>query len=361
MRLPQFPSSNSPMWQTLNNSTLLRFILLFIGGWFTFLFINFFYDTIAIFSVAGVLATLLNYPVVWLSCYLPRWLAITLTFLISIALILGLIVFVGLQVVNQGQALLSQLKDPLSQQPGSPLRELLNQMDVNNIIATLQNGLTSGLGLVKGAFSSLFVTLFGVVICLYMVIDGEKLWNMALKVIPVASRDRFARTFQLSFQGFIWGTIVLMLYYATSSLILFSLVGIQNALILAVILGLLDAIPGIGAVLGLVIVTVLVLFSQGMTPALIVFGITLVLEQIQENYVRPKVMKDELSINPVILFLSLFIGQRVAGLLGIFLAVPITGMIVAWMRSLEEENITALAASSDATSEPIDQHDLNQM
>ncbi|MGC8712386.1 MAG: AI-2E family transporter [Leptodesmis sp.] len=105
------------------------------------------------------------------------------------------------------------------------------------IIATLQNGLTSGLGLVKGAFSSLFVTLFGVVICLYMVIDGEKLWNMALKVIPVASRDRFARTFQLSFQGFIWGTIVLMLYYATSSLILFSLVGIQNALILAVILG----------------------------------------------------------------------------------------------------------------------------
>ncbi|MGQ9872150.1 AI-2E family transporter [Leptodesmis sp.] len=141
----------------LNNSTLLRFILLFIGGWFTFLFINFFYDTIAIFSVAGVLATLLNYPVVWLSRYLPRWLAITLTFLGAIAIVLALVAFVGLQVVNQGQALLSQLKDPLSQQTASPLRDLLSQTDVNNIITTLKNGLTSGLGLVKGVFSSLFV------------------------------------------------------------------------------------------------------------------------------------------------------------------------------------------------------------
>jgi predicted PurR-regulated permease PerM len=359
MRPPQFPQFSSPVWQTLNNSALIRFILLFICGWFTFLFINFFYDTIAIFSVAGVLATLLNYPVVWLSRYLPRWLAITLTFLGAIAIVLGLVVFVGLQVLNQGQALLSQLKDPFSQQPVSPFRDLLDQTDINSIIGTLQNGLTSGLSLVKGLFSSLFVTLFGVVICLYMVIDGEKLWNMALKVIPTASRDRFATTFQLSFRGFIWGTIVLMAYYAISSLVLFSLVGIQNALVLAVILGLLDAIPGIGAVLGMVIVTVLVLFSQGTMAALIVFGITLVLEQLQENYVRPKVMKDELSINPVILFLSLFIGQRVAGLLGIFLAVPITGMIVAWMRSLEEEKILALAANSEAISEPIDQQDLD--
>lgn len=337
MRLPQFSQSSSPVWQSLNNSTLVRFILLFICGWFTFLFINFFYDTIAIFSVAGVLATLLNYPVVWLSRYLPRWLAITLTFLGAIAIVLGLVVFIGVQVLNQGQALLSQLKDPFSQQAVSPFRDLLNQTDISNMIGTLQNGLASGLSLVKGLFSSLFVTLFGVVICLYMVIDGEKLWNMSLKIIPVNSRDRFATTFQLSFQGFIWGTIVLMAYYSISSLLLFSLVGIQNALILAVILGLLDAIPGIGAVLGMVVVTILVLFSQGTTAALVVFGLTLLLEQIQENYVRPKVMKDELSINPVILFLSLFIGQRVAGLLGIFLAVPITGMIVAWMRSLEEE------------------------
>jgi predicted PurR-regulated permease PerM len=280
---------------------------------------------------------LLNYPVVWLSRYIPRWLAITITFLVGIAFILGIVAFVGLQVLEQGQELVSQLKNPFNQQLPLPLQELLNATDINSIIQTLQGGLVSGLSFAKGLFSSLFVVLFGVVICLYMVIDGEKLWNMGLKVIPPASRDRFAHTFQLSFRGFIWGTIILMLYYSISALILYSLVGIKNALILAVILGLLDAIPGIGAVLGLVVVTILVLFSQGTTAALVVFGITLFLEQLQENYVRPKVMKDELAINPVILFLALFIGQRIAGLLGVFLAIPIVGMIIAWMGALEED------------------------
>jgi predicted PurR-regulated permease PerM len=247
------------------------------------------------------------------------------------------VAFVGLQVLEQGQALVADLNNPFSQRLPEPIQDLLNATDVNSLIQTLKGGLASGLGLVKGLFSSLFVVLFGVVICLYMVIDGEKLWKMALQVIPASSRDRFAYTFQTSFRGFIWGTIILMLYYGISGFILYSLIGIQNALFLGVLLGVLDAIPGIGAVLGLVIVTILVLFSQGTTAALVVFGVTLFLEQLQENYVRPKVMKDELAINPVILFLALFIGQRIAGLLGVFLAIPIVGMIIAWMRSLEEE------------------------
>lgn len=343
MNPPQSPQSTAPWWQAVSTSVLVRYILLFVCGWITVIFINFFYGTIALFSAAAFLATLLNYPVVWLTRYLPRWLAITITFLSAIVIVVGLVTFVGLQVLNQGQVLLSQLKDPLNQQPVSPFQDLLNQLDVNGMISTLQTGLSSGLDLVKGLFSSLFLIIFGVVICLYMVIDGKKLWNMSLKTIPVAFRDRFAATFQLSFLGFIWGTIILMLYYSISSLIFFSLVGIQNALILAVILGLLDAIPGIGAILGMVLVTVLVLLSQGGIAALKVLAITLLLEQIQENYVRPKVMKNELELNPVLLFLSLFIGQQIAGLLGIFLAIPIAGMIVAWMRSLEAEKTLAAA------------------
>jgi predicted PurR-regulated permease PerM len=53
-------------------------------------------------------------------------------------------------------------------------------------------------------------------------------------------------------------------------------------------------------------------------------------------------MGDALNLNPVLLFLALFIGQRVAGLLGIFLSIPIAGMIAAWMRSIEEETKPSL-------------------
>lgn len=331
-------SPSSQLWQTLNNSTLVRYLLLFVCGWSLVVLINFFYDTIALFSAAGIFAALLNYPISWLSRYVPRWLAITLTFLGAIAILLGLVTFVGLQVLNQGQGLLTQLADALTKQNPLPFKDLLNQLELNRIFSTLQMGLATGLGVVKSLFSSIFVAIFGIVICLYMVIDGEKLWKMSLKLIPVASRDRFATIFQQSFLGFIRGTLFLMLYLSVSTLLLFSLVGIQYSLILAVIVGLLDAIPGIGAVLGMFVATILVFASQGSTFALIAFAISLLLEQIQENYVRPKVMKDALELNPVLLFLALFIGQRIAGLLGIFLAVPIAGMIAAWMKAAEADN-----------------------
>jgi predicted PurR-regulated permease PerM len=48
-----------------------------------------------------------------------------------------------------------------------------------------------------------------------------------------------------------------------------------------------------------------------------------------------------LELNPVLLFLALFIGERVAGLLGVFLAIPIAGMIAAWMHSMQVEQSVA--------------------
>ncbi len=48
-------------------------------------------------------------------------------------------------------------------------------------------------------------------------------------------------------------------------------------------------------------------------------------------------MGNALELNPVILFLALFIGERVAGLLGVFLSIPIAGMIAIWMGLLQEE------------------------
>ncbi|MFM6633841.1 MAG: AI-2E family transporter, partial [Microcystis panniformis] len=58
--------------------------------------------------------------------------------------------------------------------------------------------------------------------------------------------------------------------------------------------------------------------------------------------IRPKVMGNALELNPVILFLSLFIGERIAGLLWIFLSIPIAGMIAIWISYGEEKPITDL-------------------
>jgi predicted PurR-regulated permease PerM len=311
--------------------------LLFGCGWITVILIHYFYGTIALFTAAGIFATLLNYPVVWLSRYIPRGLAIAVTFIVAIALFSALVIFVGLQVLNQGQSLLSHLGDTLAQQNAIPFQDLLRQWDINQGIGTLQNGLATGLGILRSLFSSIFVGIFGAVICLYMLIDGEKLWRSFLKRLPDATRDRFATTFRQSFLGFIRGQLLLMLFLSSTTLLIYPFLGVSYSLILAIIIGLIDAIPGIGATLGVIVVTALVFLSQGSAIALRVVIVSVLLIQIQDNYVRPKVMGDALELNPVILFLALFIGERVAGLLGIFLSIPIAGMIAAWMRAIEQE------------------------
>jgi predicted PurR-regulated permease PerM len=329
--LLDYPES---MKQFLQNSTLLRYILLVACGWLTVLILNYFYTTVAVFAAAGIFAALLNYPVLWLSRYLPRGLAIALTFIVTLALLLGLVSLVGLQVLSQGQSLLRELGNGLSQQ--NVPQEFLNQLDLNSMIGTVRSGLVTGLEILRSVSSSLFLTIFGAVIALYMLIDGSKLWQSLLKRLPANSRDRFDRIFRQSVLGFIRGQLLLMLFLSGTTLLVYPLLGVNYALLLALIIGTIDAIPGIGATLGTIVVTFLIFASQGGAVALRALIASLVLLQIQDNYVRPKVMGDALSLNPVLLFLALFIGERVAGLLGIFLAIPIAGMITLWMQPSDE-------------------------
>jgi predicted PurR-regulated permease PerM len=122
-----------------------------------------------------------------------------------------------------------------------------------------------------------------------------------------------------------------MLFLSITTFLIFTLLGVNYALILAVIVGVIDAIPGIGATLGILVTTLLVFSSQGVEIALKVVIACVLLVQIQDNIIRPKVMGNALELNPVLLFLALFIGERIAGLLGVFLSIPIAGMIAIWI------------------------------
>jgi predicted PurR-regulated permease PerM len=326
----------SHLWKSLNASVLIHYILLFICGSITVFLVNYFYGTIAFFTIAGIFAALLNYPVVWLKRYIPRGWAITIVFFGAITICILLITLLGLQFLNQGQSLADRLVDVVRQQEALPFEELLNQVEIRRALETLQSGLVTGLGLVRRVFASIFVFIFGAVISLYMLIDGEKLWRASLLLIPVKSRDRFATTFQQSFLGFIRGQMLLMLFLSCTTLVAFLLLGVQYPLFLAILVGLIDAIPGIGATLGITVAVLLIFLAQGLGTGLAALAVCIVLVQIQDNYVRPKVMEDALELNPVMLFLALFVGQRVAGLLGIFLSIPIAGMIATWVRASQQ-------------------------
>lgn len=326
-------SAKPPFWQSLSSSQMLRFLLLFACGWAVVVLIGYFYSVIAIFTTAGIFAVLLNYPVQWLGRYLPRGAAIAVVFLGTVAIAIGLVTLLGLEVVNQGQGLISRINQTIQTQDLLPIRDALSNISLERVLESLQTGLVSGLGVVQNIFSSVFLLIFLAVITLYMLVDGGKIWRGFLQWIPEPSRDKFSTTFQKTFLGFLRGQLLLMLFLSTLTFTVFSVLGINYALIFALIVGVLDAIPGIGATLGVLTVSLLILASQGWVVAIKALVASIILQQIQDNFIHPKVMGDALEISPVLLFLALFIGERIAGLLGVFLAIPIAGMIAAWMRS----------------------------
>jgi predicted PurR-regulated permease PerM len=244
-----------------------------------------------------------------------------------------LVILLGLELINQGQGLADQITQTLATKDLLPFKDLLGEITLERLIQPLQVGLLSGLGIVQGIFSSVFLFIFTAAITVYMLIDGHQVWSACLQLVPVDIRDRFDTTFQRSFLSFLRGQFLLIVFLSTVSFLLFSILGVKYSLVLAMIVAILDAIPGIGATLGVVIVVLLVLASQGWVLALKVLIGSWILQQIQDNVVHPKVMGAALAINPIFLFFALFIGERVAGLLGVFLAIPLSGMIAAWLRA----------------------------
>lgn len=339
--------------ERLSNVALARFLLLFASGWAVVQLLAYFQTIIFIFAFAAILAFLLSYPVQFLDRFIPRSVAVGLVFLLSITIIGGLIITVGLAIVSQGQQIIYGFTNFLSSL--LPLIEQLEkfllarniQVNLEEIEEQIRNQVLTGIGLGLATLQTfvsnlvtLVVTLVLIeVVAFFMVLDGKRLWNLALKLVPRNSRNRFATVIKHNFLGFFRGQLILVLFLTTSTFIVFLALKVPFTLILSVIVGAMDLIPGIGATLGIGI-TCLIVLSQNFWLALKVLVACVVLQQIQDNLIAPRVMQNSLNVNPVVIFFALLVGARVAGLLGIFLAVPIAGVVVSLLEIDEMKGVS---------------------
>ncbi len=325
------------IWNRLNNLALVRFLLLVASGWAIVQLLAYFEAVIVIFTFATILAFLLSYPVRWLQRFLPRSIAVIVVFLTSVIIIGSIIITVGLGVLSQGQQLIDSISvflsslAPLLDQLEQVFQKRNLQIDLSVIEEQLRNqaisSLVTGLAILQ-QFLTNFVTFILIsVVAFFMLLDGEKLWDFILQIVPTERRARFTRILRRSFLGFFRGQLLLTLFLTISTFLVFLLLKVPFALILSLIVGILDVIPGIGATLGVSTITLVVL-SQNVWLALKVLAACVVLQQIQDNLIAPRVMQDALNLNPVVVFFALLIGARVAGLLGIFISIPIAGVIV---------------------------------
>ncbi len=130
-----------------------------------------------------------------------------------------------------------------------------------------------------------------------------------------------AHVAQTRLAAWFWGEVTLMTVVGLASYIAFSIVGLKYALPLAVLAGLLEAVPSIGPIIAS-IPAILIGFGQAPVTGFAALASSVVVQQLENNLFVPYIMKKAVGLNPVITMIAVLLGMRAAGPLGALLAIP---------------------------------------
>ena len=319
---------------------LITWLLLLVVGWFTIGAISYVGEIVSILITAGLVAFLLNYPVARLQRFLPRSLAAGLVYLTAALIVLVIGLTIVPPVFNQARQL--GLKFPELLESGRlQLAEFQAWSENKNLpfnVGILQQQLSAkaqeqiqaiaatSLGLVLGTVNWFVDLILILVISFYMLLDGERVWDNITSIISPKVRDVFTESLEGNLQNFVSGQLLLGLFMATILSLAFWFLGVPYFLLFAVFIGAMELIPFIGATLGIGTVGIIVAFIDWWL-ALKVLIVAISIQQVKDNIVAPRVMGNLTGLSPVIIFAALLLGGRIGGLLGVILAIPLTGVL----------------------------------
>jgi predicted PurR-regulated permease PerM len=184
-------------------------------------------------------------------------------------------------------------------------------------------------------------------LCFYFLLDGDKFWHRLRGRIRRERSDEVDDAANRALgvlSGYMVGTGAVSLFGAVTQYIIMVVLGLPLALPLAVLAFFGGFIPYIGSfiVTGLAF---LVAVAVGSTQDVAIMAIyTVVINIVQGNFVAPLVYSRAVNLHPAVVLMAIPAGSAVAGVLGMFLAVPFLGVIAATWRTVPR----AFATNPDA-------------
>jgi predicted PurR-regulated permease PerM len=356
--------------QRPTNRQLLRWLLIglippvialntFVAGQF----FGFFRELLQMMTVAAILAFLLDYPVKLLRrLRVNHAAAVLLVFLVTIAILTVLGVILGPILTDQVTQLANRLPKWLTdseknlqgvnqwaQHYNFDLQGLISRTatQINSQLEQqAQNIAKVGVGVAIGTLSGFVNGIFIFVLAFYMLLYGKTLWRGLMKFLPPDFAQPFERSLQRNFHGFFLSQLLLAAFMTVLLIPIFLWLKVPFALLFALLIGVAELIPLIGAALGIGGVCLILLFQDGRL-AFSVGLACMILQQIRDNVIGPKLMGEMSGLNPIYIFIVLLIGLQLGGVLGAFLAVPIAGTI--------KDTVEAIALSRQpvASLEPV--------
>lgn len=192
------------------------------------------------------------------------------------------------------------------------------------------------------AVTSLFNVIVAVIVSVYILAERVQIINSIKKLAEAIFKEKtyknLGRYFDNSneiFFKFIASQFLDAIIVGILVTIAMSIMGIKFAPLLGFLIGLFNMIPYIGAIIAVGISALITLITGGLSQAIWMLIVVIILQQIDANIINPKIIGQSLKISPLLVIFAITVGGAYFGILGMFLAVP----AIAVVRILVEDYI----------------------
>ena len=338
-------------WQSLNSLSRLLVIalaapLIVLNAWALSAIFGYFESLFVILLIAAVLSFLLGYPVTWLERQgLKRGLAAIVVSLITILIFVAVGITLVPLVFTQAQQFVNRLPEWLDSGQRQ-LMQLDTKIDTMNlpipisfdgVIAQFNSRLGAELQILAGRSVNLALNLtvftvvrvldvlLTIILTFYLLLHSPDIWRSIIQWLPKPVQQPFSLTLRLSFQNYFVGQVICAICMALGLVTAFLSIKVPFGLLFGLLIGTMALIP-FGGTVGIVTVTAL-LALRDIGLALQVLAVAVVVQQIVENGIAPRILGSVTGLNPFWVLVSVLTGARVGGLLGVIIAVPMAVMI----------------------------------
>lgn len=313
----------------ISHKTIIFIALFILALWAIYLI----RDLLLILFVAIILMSALS-PLVsfFTKLKLPKALGIAITYIIIIAVVVGLLLSILPPLVEETSRFIVTLPPLLGQ--------LFNITGIDKSVfqsqlTTLSKNVFS---ITLAVFDNLLTIIFLMVITFYLLLERDNLENR-LSLLFVGREERVRKSIvQIEDKLGAWlrGQLLLSLIIGVLSYIGLTILNVPYVLPLAVIAGVLEVVPVIGPIIS-AIPAVLIALTISPILSLGVVAVYFIIQQLENHLIVPQVMKRAVGLNPLVVILAIAIGSRLLGIVGALLAVPIAAVLQIIVTEIIEE------------------------
>jgi predicted PurR-regulated permease PerM len=274
---------------------------------------------------------------------LPRVISVLIPYLAIVCSIFLLILPLVPFVYSQLNILLIRLPQYLDSS-GTVFGVTIDQVQVQHYIDTSFKMLSNNaFDYTKQVFGGLFSTITIFVVSFYLLMYQEGFKRFIARLFHADNREIVLKTQDLinkKLGAWLRGQVILCVFIGSLTWVGLSIIGLPYVLPLALLAGILEAVPTLGPILSAVPAAA-VAFSINPSLGFTVILFYVLLQTVENQLLVPKIMQRAVGLNPVVVILGVMVGGNLMGMSGVLLAIPFMSFLIVLFNSLNSPEVRA--------------------